>query len=239
MSNYFKLCPTHFSKGENKIWGGLRPVTGLGQSCDPRDAWRKCAVRSFVCRQVAILASHLLYSWSSLCNNNMAINLQMFTSSYGSRRFSACDQDSHWGFFHPDLFFSRPVRLGLIMKNRAKRVFWSDKLIRNFTVLNNIKITLHYNVFMRTSGGKVRMSDEAERFKSFSYSHITVVPKLFLIAYHLWAPCCQHVPPCFRKSQCAKYNSIKSLENQNWHKCNMKKWLWESIMAIFRNQQGK
>jgi len=43
----------------------------------------------------------------------------------------------------------------------------------------------------------------------------SVVPKLFLIACHLWVPCCQHVPPCFRKSQCAKYNLIKSLENQN------------------------
>ena len=33
-----------------------------------------------------------------------------------------------------------------------------------------------------------------------------VVPELFLITYHLWVPYCQHVPPCSRKSQCAKYN---------------------------------
>ena len=33
------------------------------------------------------LARGLLYSWSLLRNNNTAINLQMFTSSYGSRRF--------------------------------------------------------------------------------------------------------------------------------------------------------
>ena len=31
----------------------------------------------------------------------------------------------------------------------------------------------------------------------------------------LYVPCCHHVPPCSRKSQCAKYHSIKSLENQN------------------------
>jgi len=46
-------------------------------------------------RQVAKLASGLLYSWSLLRNNNTAINLQMFTSSCGSSRFVTCDQDSH------------------------------------------------------------------------------------------------------------------------------------------------
>jgi len=50
-----------------------------------------------------------------------------------------------------------------------------------------------------------------------------VVLKLFLIAYHLWLPYYHHVPPCSRKSQCAKYYSIKSLENQNRHKCNVNK----------------
>jgi len=48
-----------------------------------------------------------------------------------------------------------------------------------------------------------------------------VVPKLFLITYHLWDPYCHHVPPCSRKTQSTKYHSIKSLENQNWHKCDM------------------
>jgi len=46
-------------------------------------------------RQVAKLASGLLYSWSLLRNNKTAINLQIFTSSYGSKRFTACDQGSH------------------------------------------------------------------------------------------------------------------------------------------------
>jgi len=83
-------------------------------------------------------------------------------------------------FFHPDLFFSRPGCVGLIVKNRVKSVSFdvinslatSTKLISNFNVFNNIKITLHYSVYMRTSGDKVRISDEAERVQSVSYSHI-------------------------------------------------------------------
>jgi len=39
-------------------------------------------------------------------------------------------------------------------------------------VFNNVKITLHYSVCMRASGEKVRVSDEAERVQSVSYSHI-------------------------------------------------------------------
>ena len=63
-------------------------------------------------------------------------------------------------------------------KSREIRVFRSDKLISNFNVLNNIKITLHNSVYMRTSGEKARISDEAERVQSVSYSHIAAVSKL-------------------------------------------------------------
>ena len=40
------------------------------------------------------------------------------------------------GFFHPDLFSRRPVRLGLIMKNRLQSVFFEviSKLTSNFQV---------------------------------------------------------------------------------------------------------
>ena len=62
--------------------------------------------------------------------------------------------------------------LGLIIKNRVKSVFLSDKLINNFNVFNNTKITLNYSVYMCTSGEKVRISNEAERVQSVSYSHI-------------------------------------------------------------------
>ena len=71
------------------------------------------------------------------------------------------------------------------------------------------------------------------------FSFIPVVPKLFLIAYHLWVPYYQHVPPCSRRSQCAKYHSIKGLETIIDTNATWRKWLWESIMAIFRNQEGK
>ena len=51
-----------------------------------------------------------------------------------------------------------------------------DNLINNFNVSSNIKITLHYSVYMRTSGEKVRISDEAERVQSVSYSHRHIRP---------------------------------------------------------------
>ena len=47
----------------------------------------------------------------------------------------------------------------------------------------------------------------------------SVVPKVFLIAYHLWVPHCQHVPPCSRKSQSTKYHLITNV--------------WNFVMAIF------
>jgi len=101
MSNIFKLCPTHFSRGGEKNFGGCFDplVTGLGQSRDCEVP--KCTIRSWslLClqRQVAKLASGLLYYWSLLRNNNAAINLQMCTStSSGSRRSAVCDrQGSH------------------------------------------------------------------------------------------------------------------------------------------------
>jgi len=42
-------------------------------------------------RQVAKLANGLLYFWFLLHTNDMATNLQKITSSYGSKRFSACN----------------------------------------------------------------------------------------------------------------------------------------------------
>jgi len=65
------------------------------------------------------LASGLLYSCSLLRNNNMAINLQMFTSGHGSRVgvLPHVTRTPTKGFFHLDLFFfSRLVRLGYYEK---------------------------------------------------------------------------------------------------------------------------
>jgi len=123
-------------------------------------------------RQVAKLASGLLYSWSLLRNNNTVIHLEMFTSSYGSRRFAACDQGSHWGFFPSRSVFSRSVCLGYYEKSREIRAFWSDRLISNFNVFSTIKTTLHCSVYMRTSGEKVCISDEANVFYRF---HILII----------------------------------------------------------------
>ena len=79
-------------------------------------------------------------------------------------------------FFRPDLFFSRPGCVG-----NSMICFWSDKLISNFNVFNNIKIALHYSVYMRTSDEKVRISDEAERVQSVSYSHIRSLSELYTV----------------------------------------------------------
>ena len=76
-------------------------------------------------------------------------------------------------------------------------------------MFNNIKITLHYSVYIRISGEKVRIPNEAERFQSVSHSHVRSLsgtraiysgvfkagnPNLFTISYHLGTPYCQRVP---------------------------------------------
>jgi len=74
-------------------------------SCNDETAVRSCPLLCLH-KQVAKLASGLIYCWFSLRNNNTAVNLQTFTSSYCSRRFSACDQQgAHYVFLHPDLLF--------------------------------------------------------------------------------------------------------------------------------------
>ena len=75
-------------------------------------------------------------------------------------------------FFHPDLFHLSTCVSRLLWKITWYLYFWSDKLISNFNVFNNVKISLHYSVYMHASGEKVRVSDEAERVQSVSYSHI-------------------------------------------------------------------
>ena len=48
-------------------------------------------------------------------------------------------------------------------------------------MFNDIKITLYYSVYMRTSGEKVRISDETERVQSISYSHIRSLSGLYTV----------------------------------------------------------
>jgi len=97
---------------------------------------------------VARLASGLFNCWSSLRNNNTALNLQTFTSTYGSRRFTACDQGSHYGFFHPHLpFFSRPGCLDLIVKNPVKSGFFDVKNSSATSMCSIILRKLYITVF--------------------------------------------------------------------------------------------
>ena len=42
-------------------------------------------------------------------------------------------------------------------------------------------MTLHYSVYMRASGKKVPISDEAERVQSVSYSHIRSLSGLYTV----------------------------------------------------------
>ena len=154
------------------MYAGPDKWTHQGKVMTARSPTRLAQVRSSLfClqRPAEKLASGLLYSWSILHNNNTAIHLQMFTSSNGSRRFAACDQGSHRFFSTQVCFFSRSLcLLGYYEKSRDICVFWSDKLISNFNVFNNIKITLHYSVYMPTTGEKARISDGAERVQSVS-----------------------------------------------------------------------
>jgi len=59
------------------------------------------------------------------------------------------------------------------MSNRVKSVFFEMiNSLATLNMFNNIRITLHYSVYMGTSGEQVRISDEAECVQSVSYSHI-------------------------------------------------------------------
>jgi len=107
------------------------------------------AVRSYLLlwlpRQVAKLSSGLFYGWSLLLSNNKAINFQSFTSSYCSRRFSACDQGPTGGFPPRSAWFSRPGCLSLIMKNCVKSIL-NDTFITT-TMCSIIKRYLYITVF--------------------------------------------------------------------------------------------
>jgi len=46
-------------------------------------------------------------------------------------------------------------------------------------VFNNIKVTLYYSFYMRTPSEKVRISDEAERVQSVSFSHMRSFSRLY------------------------------------------------------------
>jgi len=115
----FQKKPKVFKKSQN--FKNLASKNSSWQPC-AKPPTRLAQVRSSILclqRQVAKLASGLLYSWSLLRNSNTAINLQMFTSSYGSRRFGARHgtRAPTEGFSTQICFFSRPVCLGYYEKS--------------------------------------------------------------------------------------------------------------------------
>jgi len=140
-----------FSRGGKKFKGGsLLLVVGPGQSRDReapetlRASAQFAHVRSFVCRGrlrnlVADCCALGLYCVAITRQQIFKCSLQITVASI----FPHVTRAPTAAFFHRDLFFSRPVCLGLIMKNRVNFVFFcSDKVISNFNVVNNIKITL-------------------------------------------------------------------------------------------------
>jgi len=72
-------------------------------SCNDELAVHSCPLLCLQ-RWVAKFASGLFYCWSSLCNNNMATNLQRFTLYYSSRRFVAwdCWMQTSWQVMQQD-----------------------------------------------------------------------------------------------------------------------------------------
>ena len=82
-------------------------------------------------------------------------------------------------------------------------------------IRNAINVVYEF-IFVRTSYLRVRAIGEFKGgYEVLHHWDRSVVPKLFLITYHLWDPHCHHVPPYSRKTQSTEYHSIKSLENQN------------------------
>jgi len=95
------------------------------------------------------------------------------------------------------------------LKKREQRV---DIIINSFEPQNHFVVSLHNETIFEV----ICYDHHNQTIKSSTLStgFRAVVLKLILIAHHLWLPHCHRVPPCSRKSQCAKYNSIKSLETR-------------------------
>ena len=69
-------------------------------------------------------------------------------------------------------------------------------------MFNNIKISLHYSVYMRTSGEKVRISGDAERVQSVSYSHIRSLAGLYIVVFLMEGKRGTYLRPFFATVMC-------------------------------------
>jgi len=125
-AHIFKLCPLLLNYFQHIFPGWTKKIVGVlapahpgycpGEKSWPRDLDTLCASAQFApfaCRgRLRNLLAECCTVGRYCVTINTAVKLQMFNSSYSSRRFAACDQGSHWVFFPPRSVFSRPVCLG-------------------------------------------------------------------------------------------------------------------------------
>ena len=211
---FYTISNTFFQMGRKKF-EGVSPflITRKGQSrgregpttLSPSAQFAHVRPFSYRGRLRNLLADFCtpgLYCVTKHGNETSNVHFKSWSSRYGSMRFSACGQGSHWVFFHPDLFLVDCVSRFNYEKSREICVFWSDKHISNFSVFNNIKITWHYSVYMRTSGEKVHIPDEAERVQSVSYPHIRPLSGLYTVVGWREIKGCTCLGPLFATVMC-------------------------------------
>jgi len=103
LSNIFKLCPTHFCRGVKTILRAPPLVRSYRAKSLPRSPdTLSASVRSlYLLRQVAKLASGLLYCVTIPRQQNLKCSLQIMVVSVLPHVTRAPTE----GFFHPDLIF--------------------------------------------------------------------------------------------------------------------------------------
>ena len=119
--------------------------------------------------------------------------------------------------FSTQVCFLIDLCVEVIMKNRVISAF--------FEVINpsttSMCPVIYYSVYMRTSGKKVRISDEAERVQSVSYSHVRSLSGLYTLysgvfkgrqVRHL-----PRAPPC----NCNAQSSIPCFQMRPNSNCNV------------------
>ena len=119
--NWFNSCNDSFLP----VWNShcTRVRFAVIVSCSDEFAVHSCHLLCLQ-RWVAEVASRLFCCWSLLHNNNMATNLQNFTSYSGSRRFVACDcwMYPSWQAMQrdSDMLIAIGVREGILLGGRKK-----------------------------------------------------------------------------------------------------------------------
>jgi len=111
--------------------------------CSDEIAVRSCPLLCLQ-EQVANLARRLFYCWSLLHNNNTAINLQKFPSSYGKRRFSAWVQGSHCRLFPPGSALLVDMSVRGIMRLDGAPMFEPEIFRKQISFWNKCAIAIQH-----------------------------------------------------------------------------------------------